>query len=116
MELVQYAKRVLRWWWLILACTALAAVASYVASSRQPHIYQTTTTLMVGQVIQHWPTRSTTRLPTPLASIANSKTATPGRRSGVSSGGNSRSIPASHLQPMIEVAKPVIDWAAAIAQ
>lgn len=52
MELVQYAKRVLRWWWLILACTALAAVASYVASSRQPHIYQTTTTLMVGQVIQ----------------------------------------------------------------
>jgi len=51
-ELVQYAKRVLRWWWLILACTALAAAASYVASSRQPHIYQTTTTLMVGQVIQ----------------------------------------------------------------
>ncbi|GAB4530989.1 MAG: hypothetical protein Kow0063_09670 [Anaerolineae bacterium] len=52
MELVQYAKRIVRWWWLILLCTGIAAVASYVASSRQPRIYQTTATLMVGQVFQ----------------------------------------------------------------
>jgi succinoglycan biosynthesis transport protein ExoP len=52
MELLQYAKRILRWWWLIILCTGIAGAASYVASSRQPHIYQTTTTLLVGQVIQ----------------------------------------------------------------
>ncbi len=51
MEFVQYAKRALRWWWLILLCTGVAAVGSYWASSRQPRVYQTTTTLMVGQVI-----------------------------------------------------------------
>lgn len=52
MELVQYAKRIVRWWWLILLCTGIAAAGSYVASSRQPRIYQTTATLIVGQVFQ----------------------------------------------------------------
>ena len=52
MELLQYAKRVLRWWWLIGLCTVIAAGASYLASSRQPRIYQTTATLLVGQVLQ----------------------------------------------------------------
>jgi succinoglycan biosynthesis transport protein ExoP len=52
MELVQYAKRVIRWWWLIVLCTGIAGAASYVATSRQPHIYQTTATIMVGQVFR----------------------------------------------------------------
>jgi len=52
MELGQYIKRVLRWWWLFLLSTVIAAGASYYASSRQPRIYQTTTTLMVGQITQ----------------------------------------------------------------
>lgn len=52
MDLIQYFKSVLRWWWLILLSTTLAAVASYLASLQQPRIYQTTTTLMVGQVLQ----------------------------------------------------------------
>lgn len=52
MDLRQYFKIVLRWWWLILLSTSIAAVASYVASSQQPRIYQASTTLMVGQVIQ----------------------------------------------------------------
>jgi non-specific protein-tyrosine kinase len=52
MDLVQYLKSALRWWWLILLSTILAAVASYMASLQQPRIYQTTTTIMVGQVIQ----------------------------------------------------------------
>jgi capsular exopolysaccharide synthesis family protein len=52
MDLVQYLKSALRWWWLILLSTTLAAVASYFATLQQPRIYQTTTTLMVGQVIQ----------------------------------------------------------------
>lgn len=51
MNLNQYVKRVLRWWWLILVCTGLAAGASYYVSSRQTPVFQTTATLMVGQVI-----------------------------------------------------------------
>ena len=41
---------------------------------------------------------------------------TPGRPSGVSLSGSSRSIPASTLQPMTEVAKPVSLSAASRAQ
>ncbi len=52
MELTQYLLRVLRWWWLIVLSTVVAAVASYYVSAQQPRVYQTTTTLMVGQVIQ----------------------------------------------------------------
>ena len=52
MNLERYLRRVLKWWWLILLSAGLAAGASYLASSRQPRIYQTTTTLMVGQVTQ----------------------------------------------------------------
>jgi polysaccharide biosynthesis transport protein len=52
MELRQYFISVFRWWWLILLSTVLAAGVSYYASSKQPRIYQTTTTLIVGQVIQ----------------------------------------------------------------
>ncbi|MCB0164410.1 MAG: polysaccharide biosynthesis tyrosine autokinase [Anaerolineae bacterium] len=49
---MQYLKGTLRWWWLILLSTFLAAGISYYASQQQPRIYQTATTLMVGQVIQ----------------------------------------------------------------
>ena len=52
MELRQYVSSLSRWWWLLVLSISIAAVASYVASSRQPRIYQTTTTLLVGQVIQ----------------------------------------------------------------
>jgi non-specific protein-tyrosine kinase len=52
MEIWQYLKGLLRWWWLILLSTTLAGVASYIASMQMPRIYQTTTTLMVGQVLQ----------------------------------------------------------------
>jgi non-specific protein-tyrosine kinase len=52
MELRQYFKGLLRWWWLILLSTVVAAGGSYYVSSKQPRIYQTTTTLIVGQVIQ----------------------------------------------------------------
>jgi succinoglycan biosynthesis transport protein ExoP len=51
MEITQYVKRVLRWWWLLLMCAGIAGAASYIASSRQPHIYQTSSTIMVGQVL-----------------------------------------------------------------
>ncbi|MEW5959873.1 MAG: Wzz/FepE/Etk N-terminal domain-containing protein, partial [Chloroflexota bacterium] len=52
MDIMQYLKGVFRWWWLILLSTLVAGVISYIASEQQPRVYQSTTTLMVGQVIQ----------------------------------------------------------------
>ena len=51
MELKQYILPLRRWWWLLVAATLIAAVSSYLATLRQPPIYQTLTTLMIGQVI-----------------------------------------------------------------
>ena len=48
--------------------------------------------------------------------MANSSTRTPGRPSGVASGGSSASMPASQPQPITEVAKPVMLSAACRAQ
>ena len=52
MELQQYIKPFLRWWWLILLSIGIAATGSYMVASQQPLIYQTSTTLMIGQVLQ----------------------------------------------------------------
>jgi succinoglycan biosynthesis transport protein ExoP len=51
MELKQYILPLRRWWWLLIAATLIAAVSSYLATLRQPPIYQTLSTLMIGQVI-----------------------------------------------------------------
>ena len=52
MDIRIYLKRILRWWWLIILSTGIAAAASYYASLQQPRIYQTNTTLLVGQVFE----------------------------------------------------------------
>jgi len=52
MDIRIYLKGILRWWWLIILSTAIAAAASYYASLQQPRIYQTNTTLLVGQVFE----------------------------------------------------------------
>src|SRR5207245_8224329 len=52
MELKQYASPIIKWWRLILLSTAIAAAFSYYASAQSPRIYQTATTLMVGQTLQ----------------------------------------------------------------
>ena len=51
MELKQYILPLRRWWWLLFAATLIAAASSYLATLRQPPIYQTLSTLMIGQVI-----------------------------------------------------------------
>lgn len=51
MELKRYILPLRRWWWLLAAATLIAAVSSYLATLSQPPIYQTLTTLMIGQVI-----------------------------------------------------------------
>jgi succinoglycan biosynthesis transport protein ExoP len=51
MELKRYIYPLRRWWWLILAATLLAALASFIATLRQPPVYNSITTLMIGQAI-----------------------------------------------------------------
>ena len=51
MELKRYILPLRRWWWLLVAATLIAAASSYLATLSQPPIYQTLTTLMIGQVI-----------------------------------------------------------------
>jgi non-specific protein-tyrosine kinase len=48
MDLGQYIKIGLRWWWLILLSVVLSATASYFYSQGQPRVYAARTTLMVG--------------------------------------------------------------------
>ena len=53
MELARYANVLLKWWWLIVASVIVASVASYLGVRATPGIYQSRTTLMVGQVLQN---------------------------------------------------------------
>lgn len=53
MELRQYVSIIWKWLWLIVLATVIAAGSSYYASRSMPRIYQTSTTLMVGQTIQN---------------------------------------------------------------
>ncbi len=52
MELRQYAAVVWKWLWLILLGTAVAGVSTWLAAKDQPPIYQSSTTLMIGQTIE----------------------------------------------------------------
>jgi succinoglycan biosynthesis transport protein ExoP len=52
MELRQYAAVLWKWSWLIVLSTAVAAFFSWLAAKDQPAVYQTSTTLMIGQAIQ----------------------------------------------------------------
>jgi len=51
MDLMQYVKIGLRWWWLIFISVALSAGASYIFSQRLPKIYSAKVTLTVGSNI-----------------------------------------------------------------
>lgn len=52
MELRAYLSTILKWWWLFLLCTVLGSAASFAISQSTIPIYQSTTTLMVGQSLQ----------------------------------------------------------------
>jgi polysaccharide biosynthesis transport protein len=53
MDLGTYLKPIRRWWWLILAATLIAGIASYFAMLRQPPYFQAKTTLLVGRSINN---------------------------------------------------------------
>ena len=45
----QYLAPLIRWWWLILLCTGLAAVSSVLSVWRLPPQYQVKATLIAGR-------------------------------------------------------------------
>ena len=53
MELARYANVLLKWWWLIVASVIVASVGSYLGVRATPGIYQSRTTLIVGQALQN---------------------------------------------------------------
>ena len=53
MELRKYIYPLLKWWWLVVASTLIAAVFSSLSILRQPTIYQARTTLMIGTTINN---------------------------------------------------------------
>jgi succinoglycan biosynthesis transport protein ExoP len=52
MELRAYMSIVLKWWWLFLICPIVAAAPAYWVSRSTIPIYRSTTTVMVGQVLE----------------------------------------------------------------
>jgi succinoglycan biosynthesis transport protein ExoP len=52
MELRQYGSVIWKWLWLILLSAGVAATFSWLAIKDQPPLYQTSTTLMIGQAIE----------------------------------------------------------------
>ena len=49
MELKQYIQPLLKWWWMLLSATLIAAVSTFVVTSQQTPVFQSRTTLVVGQ-------------------------------------------------------------------
>ena len=52
MALEQYLAVIKKWWWLMAVSMLVAATSSYLAVSRVPRIYQSSTTVMIGQSLQ----------------------------------------------------------------
>jgi len=50
--LAQYLVILRKWWWLMIACTLIASVSSYMGTRQMPRVYQATSTVMVGQSLQ----------------------------------------------------------------
>jgi succinoglycan biosynthesis transport protein ExoP len=48
LELKTYILPLRKWWWLIVAATLVATVSSFLATRQQPPIYQTRTTVIIG--------------------------------------------------------------------
>jgi succinoglycan biosynthesis transport protein ExoP len=52
MEFQQYFGILRKWWWIVLLSTAVAGVGAWYVAKDEPPIYQTSTTLMIGQAIE----------------------------------------------------------------
>jgi uncharacterized protein involved in exopolysaccharide biosynthesis len=52
MEFQQYFGILRKWWWIVLLSTVVAGVGAWYVVKDEPPIYQTSTTLMIGQAIE----------------------------------------------------------------
>jgi len=85
MDLKPYYAPLLKWWWMILAATLIAAAASFIITLGQPAMYQSRTTLIIGQSLTN-PNPNTSQffLEQQLASIyADMATREPVRRAAM---------------------------------
>jgi capsular exopolysaccharide synthesis family protein len=53
MELKKYISPLLKWWWLIVLSTGIAAGVSYNSVQQQPVFYQSRTVLMIGRTFEN---------------------------------------------------------------
>lgn len=51
MNIRPYLAPILKWWWLLLAAAALAGVTSYMIVRDQPPVFNSRTTLLIGQTL-----------------------------------------------------------------
>lgn len=51
MELKQYFSPLLRYWWLLVTASLVAAVSTFLIASQQPLVYQTRTTMIIGRAV-----------------------------------------------------------------
>lgn len=51
MELKSYFRPLIKWWWLVAAAVLVAAISSFIVMRRQPLLYQSRATLVVGRAV-----------------------------------------------------------------
>jgi capsular polysaccharide biosynthesis protein len=51
MELKAYFRPLIKWWWLLLSAGLVAAISSFVVMSRQPLVFQSRASLVVGNAV-----------------------------------------------------------------
>jgi len=51
MELKTYFRPLLKWWWLLLAAALVAAISSFIVMSRQPSVFVSRASLIVGNAV-----------------------------------------------------------------
>ncbi len=53
LDLWMYIRPLVRWWWLIAICVVIGGASGYLGARLSPRVYQSRTTLMVGQALQN---------------------------------------------------------------
>lgn len=51
MELKTYFRPLIKWWWLLVIATVVAMLSSYLVTMRQPPVFQSRTTLVMGRAV-----------------------------------------------------------------
>src|SRR5947199_8272428 len=51
-DIQDYLRPLMKWWWLLASATLMAALSSFVYTYRQPAVYEARTTVSVGSTIK----------------------------------------------------------------